>query len=343
MTRELKLALIVGFALVLGVTVLISDHLSKARKSELDSSVVERPQHTPAATEPKIAPGLIVPDAPAAPREVALNHEPMTAGTLPGSTPAGGSSMGLDPKPVAGAGTDRALEDAVRGMGGEIKGSEIHMPPLVGGVTPGGTGPAKHDPNVLGSDNPAGSAYGVPVPKPTPGEGVRTPQGTPLTPAGGTDPKAPGVKPVAPASPTTRDYTVQSGDSVYKLAKQYMGSGEQWKKIVAANPGLVGPEGQLKVGSKIKIPVTAAAKPATDPVAKLSTSPLPKTDVTKADPAAKPGAGRTYTVKKGDTLGEIAKRELKSSKRAGEILKLNPSLEDADSLHVGMVLKLPAA
>ena len=31
MTRELKLALIVGFSLVLVVTVLISDHLSQAR------------------------------------------------------------------------------------------------------------------------------------------------------------------------------------------------------------------------------------------------------------------------------------------------------------------------
>ena len=35
MTRELKLALIVGFALVLVVTVLISDHLSHARQTEL--------------------------------------------------------------------------------------------------------------------------------------------------------------------------------------------------------------------------------------------------------------------------------------------------------------------
>jgi len=46
-------------------------------------------------------------------------------------------------------------------------------------------------------------------------------------------------------------------------------------------------------------------------------------------------------VKKGDTLGQIAMRELGTSKRANEILTLN-KLSDANSIRVGQKLKLPA-
>ncbi len=49
---------------------------------------------------------------------------------------------------------------------------------------------------------------------------------------------------------------------------------------------------------------------------------------------------RTYTVKRGDTLGSIAKRELGSTKRWQEIEALNGV--KAERLSVGMTLKLPA-
>ncbi len=54
-TRELKLALIVGFALVLVVTVLISDHLSHARQTELAGNI--QPEPIKAAEPPAIAMG----------------------------------------------------------------------------------------------------------------------------------------------------------------------------------------------------------------------------------------------------------------------------------------------
>jgi 5'-nucleotidase len=47
-------------------------------------------------------------------------------------------------------------------------------------------------------------------------------------------------------------YTVQKGDTLYKIARERYGDGKQWQKIVAANPG-VSP-GTLKVGQKIAIP-----------------------------------------------------------------------------------------
>ena len=47
-------------------------------------------------------------------------------------------------------------------------------------------------------------------------------------------------------------YTVQRGDTLYKLARQHYGDGKQWNKIAAANPGLS--PSSLKVGQKIVIP-----------------------------------------------------------------------------------------
>jgi len=51
--------------------------------------------------------------------------------------------------------------------------------------------------------------------------------------------------------------------------------------------------------------------------------------------------GRTYTVKSGDTMSEIAMNQLGTMKRADEIVKLN-GLKTGSGLKVGMTLKLPA-
>jgi nucleoid-associated protein YgaU len=47
-------------------------------------------------------------------------------------------------------------------------------------------------------------------------------------------------------------YTVQKGDTLFKIAKDRYGSGAQWEKIAAANPGVNA--SSLKVGQKLKMP-----------------------------------------------------------------------------------------
>ena len=47
-------------------------------------------------------------------------------------------------------------------------------------------------------------------------------------------------------------YTVQKGDTLYKIARERYGDGKQWQKIASANPGLS--PSTLKVGQKIAIP-----------------------------------------------------------------------------------------
>jgi len=47
-------------------------------------------------------------------------------------------------------------------------------------------------------------------------------------------------------------HTVQKGDTLWSLAKQYLGDGKRYKEIVDANPGLT-PE-KLAAGMQIHIP-----------------------------------------------------------------------------------------
>jgi len=48
-----------------------------------------------------------------------------------------------------------------------------------------------------------------------------------------------------------------------------------------------------------------------------------------------------YTVKKGDTLWDIAKKQLGSGAKYKEIAKLNPQIKDPNRIYPGQVLKLP--
>jgi nucleoid-associated protein YgaU len=54
------------------------------------------------------------------------------------------------------------------------------------------------------------------------------------------------------AAPAGGKYTVQKGDTLFKIAREHYGDGKQWNRIVAANPGL-SPQ-NLKAGQKIVVP-----------------------------------------------------------------------------------------
>lgn len=59
-------------------------------------------------------------------------------------------------------------------------------------------------------------------------------------------------------------------------------------------------------------------------------------------PTAAPSAGKTYTVKPGDTLGAIAKEHLGSAGAYMKIFELNKDqLTDPDKIKPGQVLRLP--
>jgi nucleoid-associated protein YgaU len=69
--------------------------------------------------------------------------------------------------------------------------------------------------------------------------------------AGPTSPAKPAM---APRSSTQRNViTVKPGDSLWKLAKQNLGSGLRWHELLSANPGILNPN-RILAGSQIVLP-----------------------------------------------------------------------------------------
>ena len=107
------------------------------------------------------------------------------------------------------------------------------------------------NPSVMQLSQPAAPvAYAPPSPVPAPAAQPVVYDAPPAAPA------AVAAAPAAPAAPDAaaggKKYKVQKGDTLYSLAKQHYGSGKQFTKIVAANPGLSAES--LKAGQTITIP-----------------------------------------------------------------------------------------
>jgi len=85
---------------------------------------------------------------------------------------------------------------------------------------------------------PAGNPVKAPVRSATP------PRAAPASQA------APATKPPAGA----RRHTVQSGDTLSKIAQQYYGNRARWRDIFTANRDVMKSEGDLKAGMTLKIP-----------------------------------------------------------------------------------------
>jgi nucleoid-associated protein YgaU len=318
-TREQKLALIVGFSLILLVGVLISDHLSRARALQVAHFDTEEPgiaansgpnlpdavhptvlTQPPAEPQPTLAsnppPSSVAPESQPDPQPGTIPMGPVTADRqVAGMTSPGGP-------PISGLSDDarRLLDDLRTGI--QTSGvSEV--PPLVG------------------------------VEQPNPGATL------------------PLVQP-KPERPATIWYTVKPKDTLYQIALKHYGDAKAWRQLVELNKDRVSPDGAVHAGVRIelyeKLPGGPALTPVAPPATKPKATPRPAlTDqrIATADQPAKtdkPTAARTYKVQKGDSLGVISQRLLGTVKRTNEILALNRGVvEDEDSIRVGMVLTMP--
>ena len=195
---------------------------------------------------------------------------------------------------------------------------------------PNGFGPLPTTSTGLGLDPNAGLTPGpvansFPNNLPTSGTSAFTAPQFPNTTTGvpmAIDPVAPlplVEPPAAPKIAETKTHTVAKDELLGDIALKYLGSAKAWKKILEANPG-VDPK-NLKVGQKLVIP--ASADKQADPTVAIT------------------GGERSYTVKAGDTLYIIAKKELGSASRWKELEKLNGV--SSNDLRIGKVIKLPAA
>jgi LysM repeat protein len=124
----------------------------------------------------------------------------------------------------------------------------------------------------------------------------------------------PQVEPVAAAAGT---YDIVAGDTLAKIAKK---NGVTVKALEDANPG-VDPK-KLKIGKKLNIPAATA----------------PTAGAGAAAPQAAAGSG-DYTIKSGDTLARIAKKNGVSLKA---LRAANPKYATTDHIRVGDKLVIPA-
>jgi len=341
-SRELKLALVVGFCVVMVVAVLVSDHLSKANKAQLATGSEPVPTVIAANMPEKPLPGLedFIPK----------NGIPSAVSTVPTEAPAPEAAkpeqLRLDPPA-----TDPSL-----------------------GASPKVTAPADNT-VVPGSSTSLSS----PAPAKQPATVSQSPSTTTKTIASGVlptenqilkpEPKVetkPDAKKVDTAPVRTgpvageKSHTIGEGDTLFKICKKYYGDGNLWKQLASYNSGKLGKDGTLKTNAVLAIPprevLTGKAAPAALPAPKATeTKPAdskaskPKTELanktdSKADTKSKSKV-TTYTIKPGDTIGVISRKLLGTSKRSQEIIDLNassPSFSE-DELTPGMVIKVPAA
>ncbi|HEX8876166.1 MAG TPA: LysM peptidoglycan-binding domain-containing protein [Phycisphaerales bacterium] len=355
MTRELKLALIVGFAIVLTVAILVSDHLSKARQATLaDVAGVNATRMTAKAPEEplkstdELLPATLPASLPAA-MSVSDTAPASEHAMLPPSNPTEPVLVqNATAEPAATQSTPLVIGQGSSGLPGsmftEVPADATYARRnLTEGAPAGGT---SSTPALTAKHSPAGDALL---------ENAAEKKNETVT----------AIKPEAkaetrqalPIGPSDRVHTVSANESLYAIAKRYYGSGNLWRQLAAANVGRVGADGSARLGTKIviptkdvllgKAPADKAAKPASETrlASKPNEKPNEKTG-DKAKPDAKTDArtdtkARTYVVKPGDSLGRIASRELGSSKRLAEIAALN-KMDPDDDLIAGGTIRLPA-
>lgn len=296
MTREHKLALIIGFMLVMVVGVLLSDHFSRARESRIAAvGPGEGEVYLPMGASP----GAFV-------RPVDLD-EP---GDLRGEGLDGATEPSGEAEPDEGAREPAGSPGAAAPLRISMGGSE--------GAAPGGSIlddiPSKY--RELFDEVRNGTLLGQ-VDEPA----------EPSRDAGGS--KQERAIPIDPgAVPAWRWHTVKKGETLYAISKRYLGDGNRWREIASRNASRIDPDGGVREGVRLEVPGAGPAN--------VAPAPGPK-------PAPPPGQ-RRYAVKKGESLGVIAQRELGTVKRQGEILRLNRgTIDDADEIRAGMILVLPAS
>jgi LysM repeat protein len=64
----------------------------------------------------------------------------------------------------------------------------------------------------------------------------------------------PNLAPPKPAAPEAKTYTVQPGDTLSKIAKQFYGNAGAYMKIFDANKDTLGDPNKIQIGQVLKIP-----------------------------------------------------------------------------------------
>ena len=225
MTRENKVALVIGFALVLFVGILVSDHLSKAQTQQSANLAPVIDTNTTAAGPPARFVDLrtALPSRP--PRPVPLNPQPITARPAPSPTRAAPIKEAVVVTPAS---WERTYEVRSGDSLSTICQQEYGTAALTAAL-------AAHngisDPDTVWA-----------------GHRLSLPAANVLT--GGADPAADDVETTA----RWGAYRIKEGDSLSGIARQFMGSGDRWRQLYDLNRHAISDPDRIRAGTVLRVP-----------------------------------------------------------------------------------------
>jgi nucleoid-associated protein YgaU len=314
--RENKLALIVGFSVLLVVAVLVSDHLSKARLDEVEDGIrfmADLPDNGVMFDGPLESTGRVGVN-----ERIANNN-----------TRSGGSRLDLTDPP-----RHEVVQPVYREQSPEQANAQRAEPDTPVEIY-NGSGAALAEAG--GMEQATGidtdllrsllSQRNRPVLLET------TQRSAADEPASTRD--APRIKGHVPRD---NRYVVQTGDTLYEICERLYGDGTKWREVAAINEGKVGENGIVYVGIALDLPEGVRSSTVRTPPVKVSG--VEPGSVKEMTPER--DETRSYTVKKGDTLSQIVQREVGSVRHLDRVRALNPWLKDQkDGVRIGQKITLP--
>lgn len=139
-----------------------------------------------------------------------------------------------------------------------------------------------------------------------------------------------------PVRPRERFHDVRKGETLTAICRQYYGDATMLAAFIKFNE--IDQPDRVNVGRRLRVP----------PIEALGGSGANESARAQANPALSrtqpPAAPRTYTVRSGDSLTEIATELLGTSKAYVRIFELNrDKLDSPDDIREGMVLRIPSS
>lgn len=122
-------------------------------------------------------------------------------------------------------------------------------------------------------------------------------------------------------------YTVVRGDSLWKIAARYYGSGSRWRNIYEDNAAIIRSPGLLYAGQQLRIRIFRTESTETPTTAAINTA----------------GIGESsYRVQKGDSLWAIAHKVYGKGNQWNRIYEVNKDvIADPEKIRVGQQLTIP--
>jgi nucleoid-associated protein YgaU len=169
---------------------------------------------------------------------------------------------------------------------------------------------------------------------------------SPQTSAGDADELESATSPLdrSTSSGSEETYSIRPGDTYWKISQRFYGSGAYFKALYEHNRRSLRDPDRVQAGVSLNIPDEATLRRLYPELCPAGTrKPTAAAGRATRAVATTRNTSATYVVEEGDTLYEIARRQLGKSSRWGEIFELNRDVlgDKLDALSPGTELVLP--